>query len=434
MRWLIRLPARLVNGPSRERGATATIIAVLLAGGVIMGMLAISVDLGNLTYERRQLQNGADATSLALAAECAGDKSSTQAKCDPAQVEDLLGANSHDELSQYDDRPGIPNGVCARPGVAGTGSLPGCPTVGDVNALRECPPVPDWLLDDTQIPYVETYAATEVAGDGDKLFLPFSRVLAGGASGDAGTSACARAGWGMPEGYSAALPLTFSSCEWDRQTSGGVDYVEQGPVGSIPGYGGGGAGQPAWPSPTKEVIIRLHNPGDTDNDCDWNGKDTGGGFGWLDYSGSDCIANVQDGNWVKIDTGNNTPKPCKAVISEMKNRVVELPVFDCITSSKEAPVGPIPSLETCDPTDPPKGGEKTWYHLAGWAKFYISGYYLPGTTGTGSSTLPGGASCSSGNRCIFGWFLTGQLSAAPTMIGAPGGPNDFGTYVVKPAG
>jgi len=48
-----------------ERGAVGTIIGVLLATGMVFGFLAISVDVGGLLWERRQLQNAADAAALA---------------------------------------------------------------------------------------------------------------------------------------------------------------------------------------------------------------------------------------------------------------------------------------------------------------------------------------------------------------------------------
>ena len=38
--------------------------------GVVFGFLAISVDVGGLLWERRQLQNAADAAALSLATEC----------------------------------------------------------------------------------------------------------------------------------------------------------------------------------------------------------------------------------------------------------------------------------------------------------------------------------------------------------------------------
>ena len=58
-----------------ERGAVGTVFAILLAGGVLLGMLAIVVDVGRLYAEREELQSGADAAAIAVAQECARDDS-----------------------------------------------------------------------------------------------------------------------------------------------------------------------------------------------------------------------------------------------------------------------------------------------------------------------------------------------------------------------
>ena len=64
MRRLTRLLAgRRADG---ERGAVLVLTSVVVAF-VAIGLLALTIDLGNITYNRAQLQNGADATSLALA-------------------------------------------------------------------------------------------------------------------------------------------------------------------------------------------------------------------------------------------------------------------------------------------------------------------------------------------------------------------------------
>ncbi len=52
-----------------EDGAIAVIVAILLVS--LFGMAAISVDVGGLYQERRELQNGADAAALAVAEDCA---------------------------------------------------------------------------------------------------------------------------------------------------------------------------------------------------------------------------------------------------------------------------------------------------------------------------------------------------------------------------
>jgi Flp pilus assembly protein TadG len=60
---------RLTRLLRRERGATAVLFALLLVP--MIAAAAIAVDVGALYAERAQLQNGADAAALAVAADCA---------------------------------------------------------------------------------------------------------------------------------------------------------------------------------------------------------------------------------------------------------------------------------------------------------------------------------------------------------------------------
>ena len=64
---------RRMNG---DEGATAIIVALVLV--VLLGISAIALDGGNLIWERRQLQNSADAAALSMAIDCA------QGNCDAA--------------------------------------------------------------------------------------------------------------------------------------------------------------------------------------------------------------------------------------------------------------------------------------------------------------------------------------------------------------
>ena len=43
-----------------DRGAVGIIVAILLASGVLLGVAALSVDVGQLTAEREQLMSAAD--------------------------------------------------------------------------------------------------------------------------------------------------------------------------------------------------------------------------------------------------------------------------------------------------------------------------------------------------------------------------------------
>lgn len=428
MRRLSRAPFATIR--RRERGAVSTIFAVLLAGGVVMGMLAMTVDVGGIWLERRQLQNGADAASMALADICARDATKCDPNHTPSALDPLLNLNAgKDQASQLDSRSGTVKGQCARkPGSTTFPGMPECEsasTTAAITDLTKCPPLPTWLKNVAGIPYVEAYSRTETASGSTILPKYFSQLLLGGGS-DVSVTACARAAWGTPGSYTSTVPITFSACEWKKQTSGGTNYVSEGPTGAKPGYG-----PSTWPSPSRETVITLHDPNDTDQICTWNGKDTAGGFGWVD--GANCAAQVTTGGWAQIDTGNNVPQPCKDKLPGLVGTVIALPVFDCIVKSTGAPSGAPPTTPgACDPSKKQSSGNNSWYHIAGWAKFYLSGYKLSGNGQ--SSNLPGSnASCSGGDRCLFGWFLKGTLDDATSIV-APGGTNDFGTYQVLPAG
>ena len=63
-----------------DEGAVTMIVAVVLAGGVLLGMAALTVDVGLIHAERRELQNGADAGALAVAQQCAVGPGATRAR------------------------------------------------------------------------------------------------------------------------------------------------------------------------------------------------------------------------------------------------------------------------------------------------------------------------------------------------------------------
>lgn len=414
--------SRLHDG---ERGAVSSIVAVLLMGGTVMGMLALTVDVGNAWSERRQLQNGADATALALASDCAAGR---EAACtgDPVgSLTPLAGGNADDGRSDVE--------VCYRSG--GSFSFVGtpCPT-GDYGQLTKCIPTPDWLTSD--FPYVETKTRTRSA-DGSTTILPkfFSQMLLGGPGDDVSVEACARATWGPPTSYTGTIPFVLSACEWqgfmDTNGDGRVDDSDLGyhirPADGVkPGYGD--SGQPAWPAPSREQIMYIFDGSDVTS-CDYLNKDTAGGFGWV--QSDNCQATVTTDGWVQISTGKAPDNPCKTILEGLRGSVVPIPVFDCLVKDPSTePSGAI-SNYTCSADA--AGGAKTYYHIKGWAQFYVSGYNMPSMIET--SYLSGVVPCSNPSACISGWFVEGALSGAPGgTIGSPGGSGDFGSYMVVPAG
>ena len=424
MRRLIRL-ARLRS----ERGATAVVVALVVTF-VAVPALALSVDVGNIMFERRQLQNGTDATSLALAQMCANDASACNGITSVATLNPLASANAIDNASQLNTAIGT-NGQCARPptGLTFT-NMPACASstataAQKIAALKDlgfCPPLSDYYVSGAgkDLGYVETYVQTK-SNASDNTILPniFSQAVTGGTR----DTACARAAWG-PGGPSTitVLPLAMSECDWAAQVGyPSTTNYPPGPSGTWPGYSNTDA-RPDWPA-SENTIYSKGN--DTTCDTSSPGGTAPGGFAWLDGLISSCSGVVSDTTWIHGDTGADG---CDAsVFNPLRGTVILVPVFDCKAASNlgREPV----ATDLCNDG----AGNNTWYHISGFAAFYLSGWRL--TKGDQVSVKPPNALCgtSSSQRCLSGWFLRDLIPVGDFVTPTPTNPN-YGVTIVKPAG
>jgi hypothetical protein len=361
MRWMNRRPRG-------ERGAVATLVAVLLGGGVLLGMTALTVDVGQIFSERRELQNGADAAALAVAQDCAEGES-----CDTGTGSGSLAGTFADDNARKDGAADVRH-------VCGNGaSLPGCPAPED--SIYDCPAPPA-----SGVTYVEVKTATKEAGGSTLLPPTFARALAGNESYDGvNVYACARAGWGAPRSVTSALPVTFSLCEWNNATANGTNYAPSPETdGSYP------AGYPT----SYEHMIYLHDTkGLSGCPSGPSGSDLPGGFGWLDSDG--CEATVDENSWVYDDPGVSINSDCKDKIDDLVGTTVFLPVFDETNGLSGA------------------NGE---YHIRGFAAFYLTGYNLPAAKGNPQASVATGAKCKGSEKCLIGWFTQGLVD-----VGTAGG-------------
>lgn len=407
----------------KETGAVATIVALLLGGGVLIGFGALSIDVGNLMWERRQLQNGADAAALDLAKICgtataASTACSTTSAATDAALEQLVDGNANDGAGNLQT---ICAGGPTMPGV----TLPAC-VAPNAAQLSNCPSIPAKYA---AFPFVQAHTNTATTGGG--TILPYT--LAQAITGTSGSSvgACARATWGSPVNASSTTPITISQCEWEQASASGSNYAEP-PVynGSPSDDGYGGAGQPALPTANEVVLLTKYSDGSVPNACEhWNGHDAPGAFSYLGTS-SGCNVDAEPPAWVKGEAGNALP--CS--YTEFKGvlgTVVDIPVHYCMVRvpGSGSPTGDpaVSSTPSCG-----LGSGRNWYYISGWAKFYISGYKVGGSQAANIYGTPekcGGLS-GGGFRCLRGWFTTGVISA--DSVGPPGG--GFGAISVVPAG
>ncbi|MFC4058823.1 pilus assembly protein TadG-related protein [Planomonospora corallina] len=367
-----RRPAR----PPRLRGddgGVAVLLCVLLAGGVLLGMGALVLDVGRLYAEREQLQSGADAAALAVAEQCARDAG----RCGPAPVamaRRYAGANASDGATAVEV-------LCGRTGTGPGGGLTACPP--QAADLTAC-------LGDA--PATATYAEVRtlsLTAEGQTLLPPILARTLLGRDGYAGAEvrACARAAWGPPL-RATGFGLTVSLCEWRAATADGTAFAPAPP-----------AAAPA----TAEQVVRLHTTGAGTCPAGPSGGDSPGGFGWLDDLDDTCSVTVAAGGTYGGDPGVSPSQACRAVLAEVRadRTVTYLPVFRAVAAS----------------------GQNTVYTVEGFAPFVITGYALSGASAP--SNLTGEQHCTGSDKCVYGYFTRSLMPAR----GSVGGP-DLGASVV----
>lgn len=401
-----------------EDGAAAILVAMLFGMGVLLGCSALVIDVGALQYERRQVQNGADAAALALAQECA-----LKHTCDSttiAQLTILAGQNAEDQFT--DLSPTAP--VCGSSAVI-TPLMSECiepvsPTMADCLPLPVLPATAKWVEVRTQ--------TRQGSGSTSSLLPPiFGRAVLGSNSQGSTVKACARAAWGPSSLPSANVPIAISLCEWEANTggsAGGIGTYYPPPTGASPGYGGGGLQSP-WPTAAQDRVVYLQNSGSPTVCPSFNGHQAPGGFGWIKdqiTGATGCGIHVADNSWAQTDTGANVA--CD--LSTSWEKPIYLPVFDCMVDSSTAPTAAPDASTNCQSGN----GSKLWYHIVGFASFYLSGYHFSGSDEK-ISPASGVVPCSGGNKCLSGWFTRSLVDSSAINNTAT---QDLGLRTIIPAG
>ncbi|TDW66654.1 TadE/TadG family type IV pilus assembly protein [Kribbella pratensis] len=267
-----------------DRGAFGVLVGMLFGTGVLLGMAALTIDVGSLYQERAELQNGADAGSIAVAKSCV-----TGTSCTSGTAATYANLNAKDGASAV-------TLVC---GHDVKGGLPGCP--GSSGTRVDCPAAPA-----SGTNYVDVHTATRTSGGSSLLPPAFARALTGNA-GYAGTTvlACARALWGPAVKSSQSIAMTLSLCAWNQATGG-----------TPPAFG-----------KTVRIFVR-----DAPSAPTCAGLSAPGEFGWLVDSGG-CSASIdltKTGIIAGSDPGKNISKPCQDALTSYlaSGTPIFIPIFD----------------------------------------------------------------------------------------------------------
>lgn len=360
-----------------EHGAVAVFVAIALV--IVFAMAALVVEIGQLYWERRQLQNGADAAALALGHECAAQL--------PNCVDGLLGgvAELYADSNAYDAASAVP------------ASMPHGSNADDCD-----PGGTDALNPLLGIDAVKVTTRTVDANNGNAGFIThFFAPLVAGMLGEPGTDnttvrACAVATWGNIGG-AATIPIALCEGSWDHWTSFGTN-LPSGPPSHILRFG---------------TPPGVANPG---ADCTNPSGDTyPGGFGFLERD-ADCMATTDENDMADGSTGDNPNDPgslCSvADMYTMLKGIVDsgepalIPIFDYHEGS----------------------GTSAQFHIIGYGAFVLEGYSINGGPGGADKTYGMSASdCTGGASCLKGYFT--EFVALDAVPSAGGGGNYGATGV-----
>lgn len=385
----------------RERGAVAVITAIIVMF-VAVGMLALSVDLGRITYDRAKLQNGADAAALAIAADCAGQAASGCSSTPSSQIQQLVNANaSASDGAQDLTDAGRPTGkppIC----FGNYTVAPTCP-IGSLTDLSDCLPVPAWVTT-AHSPYVEVRTRTKTSSG---TILP---AVFGPSPGTTHIT-CSRAAWGAAGNTGATLPVAMSFCDWSAATGNGANYAPPPAYNPAPGPVGTPASLPASVSPYVRAVF-LHNQG-AQTCVASPGQTYPGGFGFLTDAGS-CTATVSSSSTIVGDPGASIPAGCKDLLKTYLGKTVAIPIYSNFDGS----------------------GSNGIYTITGISMFYLAGYQKmssaqPNSTSVYAQPSTLCPSCNGSTSYLWGWFTTGLLPVTSTT-GTPG--TNFGASQIYPAG
>jgi Flp pilus assembly protein TadG len=354
-----------------DRGAVGVLIGVLITGGVLLGMGAVVIDVGQLYAERAQLQNGADAGALGVARSCA------LGTCTPSVATHYADAAANDGVSAAT--------------VCGSGSLGSCPA--PAGSLTDCPAAPAGN-------YVDVHTSTQTSG-GSTLLPPVlaQTLLGNGSYSGTNVKACAQAAWGGPSSLNG-IAFTISACSWYSYTNNGASFAQPPPYPPN-----------TVPSASQDHILFEHGStgSTTGGGCpldNQSGSDGPGNFGWTSDAGN-CSTLINAGTYTG-NTGASASQACQTVLAaaQANKTVVFLPVYSSISGT----------------------GSNETYTLLGFAAFVITGYHITGSFDAPDWLNPANK-CTGNKFCIYGYFTQGLIPTTGPLSGT-----NLGASIVKLTG
>lgn len=411
--------SRLIRRTHADDGIVALLVALFVGAGVLTVLAALVIDIGAMQLERRQLQNGAEAAAVTAAYECSMAAQATYGCGNRTPAITVASHNARDGASAVVD-----GDLC------GKGGQPALlPCNENTRSVRNCPN-----------PFVTGVNGTQVTAStlssGGSSFLPqfFSQVVPG--FGPRTITACAQAQWGPPGAFDGVIGIAIDKACWDAWVAAGAGYGPSSYTNAS----------------TWEHILRFGGGSAAVGNCVGTSVSSMG-FGWLATTNNCMLDTARAGSstigaWLYGDSGNNIPTTgspnCNQMIvadalastAGFERTKLAVPVFDCVYHVTNAGT-PTNNCPTSVPA-PTTLSNGVYYHVIGYASWYLTGYYAtPSQRYPSSNAAPYtftydnlGANCSSSQTCISGWFARATLLSSATI----GNQDDYGFNIVKLVG
>ena len=362
-----------------ERGGIAVLVGLFFLFGIVLGAASLSLDTGKLMWERRELQNGADAGALSLAQSCA------KGPC-------VAGANGLAALASSNAKDGLHTVVSQ----CGANVTLGACTPGALNNLSRCPP----FNGPANLKYVEVETQTLASNGG---FVTNFLARAAGGTPTTTVRACARVAFG-PIKKASTAPVIFSSCEYQQA----INTV--------------GFGDPKVSMFAGETALAFDyktTGGGTTDPCVPLGippTASAGGFGWLGQV--NCLVPILGGQLVVGQPGGAGGGANGSSVCIIPGTTLLLPLFDGATGT----------------------GSNLTYHVTSFAAFYVTAVIspqgsnpLPGHPGaTALAECKADTGFNGMNpKCIYGIFIKNYIDGSGD-IDPNGNPN--GPVTIRPMG
>lgn len=185
---------RLINrlGLKDQSGAISTLMVILFSSGLVLGLVAAVIDIGQVKYQRVRIQTAATAVGQALAKNCSAKNVTCSSTLTPdSTLQQIANSASPNNPNYITEICGSADAHVFNPAIS-----PTCQALNPLNPY-ECKPI-DSVTYPQYARWVRVHVSNVSNGGDNSALFPFMRsVISPGSISTIETKACAQWAYGM---------------------------------------------------------------------------------------------------------------------------------------------------------------------------------------------------------------------------------------------